>query len=365
MTSGGPVRPIYVPPAGSTPTTGQEIGQKVATDKYWEQRRNELRGMREAIQEEKAIESLQNPPSAEPPIQMKGTINLGNIDFQEQARTAQNALEQRVQASEQRTQKLEEENTKLKNDLLATTINNMQTNLGNQIAKLQSDLAGGKGSSKSIGDQLKEIIDSANLLGYVKPEAQKPAPVAQSATDAAISLEMLRLQLQDKATERQFAWQMERDRRQWQLDLKKLDQANKVAMAEVAGKREKDQFFYQFPELIGNTIAKGLISSRAAPAGGGNPLSTAPRPIVRQQAPPPVTRPIKGGEPISQGENIENQAPASSPTDKVQAGYGEAGTIPCRECGTPIAIGPTASRAVCANCGLQVEVVRVGDQNAA
>ena len=82
--------------------------------------------------------------------------------------------------------------------------------------------ASGRGSAKSIGEQLKEVIDSANLLGYVKPEAIKAAPVVANATDAAIQLEMVRLQLQDKATERQFAWQMERDRRQWQLDLKKL-----------------------------------------------------------------------------------------------------------------------------------------------
>ena len=134
-------RPIYVPKAGTSPEPGQEIGQKVSTARYWEDRKNELRGMREAIQEEKNIEVLQNPPQQEPPIQMKGTINLGNIDFQEQARTAQAALEKRISDAEANAQKLSEENAKLKNDLLANTINNLQTTLGGQIAKLQADLS--------------------------------------------------------------------------------------------------------------------------------------------------------------------------------------------------------------------------------
>ena len=344
-------RPIYVPAAGTTPVPGQEIGQKVTTNKYWEEKRNETRAMREAVAEENALEMLQNPPMQEPPIQMKGTINLGNIDFQEQARTAAAALENRAAAAEENARKLAEENSKLKNDLLANTINAMQTNLGGQIAKLQADLAGNRGSSKSIGEQLKEIIDSANLLGYIKPEAQKTAPMISNATDAAIQLEMVRLQLQDKATERQFTWQMERDRRQWNLDLKKLDQANKVAMAEVTRQRDRDQILPNFLPMLGDTIAKGLISSR-----GGAPVASRPANPVQRQPTRPT--PIKGAESFS--PDIETENPDSSPTQKIQAEIGEAGTTPCRNCGQIIAIGPTATRAVCAACGLEAEIVRVG-----
>jgi hypothetical protein len=159
---------------------------------------------------------------------------------------------------------------------------------------------------------------------------------------------MLRLQLQDKATERQFAWQMERDRRQWQLDLKKLDQSNKVAMAEVGAKKERDAMLWQFPEIIGSTIAKGLMSSRATGA-----------PIAGQAAPPrrQSTRPIAGAE------NMETDAQASMSGRKISAAPGEAGQIACPECGQSIAIGPTANRAVCAGCGYETEVVRTGADN--
>lgn len=352
-------RPIYVPPAGSSPAPGQEIGQKVATDKYWEQRRNETRAMREAITEEKQLEAIQNPPQVEPPITMKGSINLGNIDFQEQARNAQAALETRASAAEERANKLVEENNKLKNDLLANTINNLQTTLGGQIAKLQADLAGGRGSAKSLGEQLKEIIDGANLLGYIKPEANKPPPAVANATDAAISLEMLRLQLQDKATERQFAWQMERDRRQWQLDLKKLDQANHVSMAEVTRLRERDQILPKFLPMLGETITKGLIASRP----GAAPINSRPQNPVQRPAAPQRQAPIRGGEPMGPGENMETENQPSSSNLKISAGIGEAGTTQCRDCGATIAIGPTATHAVCAACGADVEVVRVGAEN--
>jgi predicted RNA-binding Zn-ribbon protein involved in translation (DUF1610 family) len=302
--------------------------------------------MREYEEELKNIDAIRNPAQPqEPPVKMTGSINLGNIDFQEQSRRAQEVEAAARKSAEERADRLTAENEKLKTDLLATTINNLQTNLGGQIQKLQADLAAGRGSSKNIGEQLKEIIDSAALLGFVKPEAVKPGPVVQNATDAALSLEMLRIQLEDKRSDRQWAWTMEKDRRQWQLDLRKLDQANRLALAEASAKKEQNAWIAHAPELIGNTIAKGLLSSRA----GG--VSNNPRPMQRRA---PVN------QPPPQANNIETEAPASEPGRKIEADIGEAGTIDCSDCGSQIAIGPTATQAICASCGNTVEVVRRG-----
>jgi hypothetical protein len=341
----------HIPLAGKGITPGQDIGKKVGTDLYWQNKAQEARAMREYEEEKKNIEALRSPPAAqEPPIKMSGSINLGHIDFQEQANRAREAEQQARVAAEERTKRLEAENEKLKTDLLATTINNLQTNLGGQIQKLQADIATGRGNARSIADQLKEVIDSAALLGYVRPELTPKSPVVQNTTDAAISLEMLRLQLEDKRTERSFAWQMEKDRRQFSLELKKLDQANRLAIAESSSRKERDQILYQFPEMIGNTIAKGLLAPRDGVAARPNPVQRRPPANAYHSQP---------------SEHIESQPPVPSSDRRVTAGPGEAGTIDCPECGSPIAIGPTATRAICASCEYTVDVVRQGAENGA
>jgi len=341
-----PVEPVYVPPAGKAITPGQEIGAKVSSPQYWANKATEARAMREYEEEQKNIEAIRNPQQPqEPPIKIGGSINLGNFDLQEQGRIAAANAEATRKSAEERAIKAEETAERLRGDLIAATINNLQTSLGGQITKLQADIAGSKGSAKSIGDQLKEIMDITAVLGYVKPGTETKAPVVQNATDAAISLEMLRLQLEDKRTERSFAWQMEKDRRQFQLDLKKLDQANHLAIAQMAGQKERDALLWKAPEIIGATIAKGLISSR-----GGGAVASQPPPQRRAPAP----------RPAEQAEDIESQAPDSMANKTLTAGVGEAGSIECPECGQPIAVGPTASRAVCAGCEYTVDIIRKG-----
>jgi hypothetical protein len=344
MTTNPNIHSVYVPPPTKV-TPGAEIGKKITTDQYWANKANEARAMREYEEERRNIESIRNPaPASEPPIKIGGSIDLGHFDLQEQSRVnAANAEAARV-AAENRNAALEAENKKLQSDLIANTINAMQTNLGGQIQKLQADLVAGRSTAKSVSDQLKEIVDNAAMLGYVKPETTPKGPVVQTGTDAAISLEMLRIQLEDKRTERQFAWQMEKDRRNFQLELRKLDQANKLAIAQNANQREKDTLLWKAPEIIGNTIARGLLASR-----GGTTANTPPI----QRRPPPTRQ-------GAQAENIESELPASEAIRSVEAGLGEAGSIECPECSQPIAIGPTATQGVCANCEYTVNILRKG-----
>ncbi len=341
------VEPVHVPPAGKTVTSGKDIGNSITSDQYWQNKAREARAMREYEEERQNIQSLRSGP-AEPPIQMMGKINLGEIDFQQQVREARELEREARRVAEEKAAKLQEERDRLHSELIANQIATIQNNLSSQIQKLQADLATNRGTSKSIADQLKEIIDSAALLGYVKPEAAKPTQVVQNATDAALSLEMLRLQLEDKRTDRQWAWQMEKDRREWQLKLRELDQANKIAQAEIQAKKDSAAWIAKFPDLLGSAIARGLIAKE-----GNVAPQTMERRAIRnqaQRAAPP--------EEMPQAEDIGTQAPNSSGNLKVTADIGEAGTIECPECGGIIAIGPTAKRAVCSNCELAVEVVR-------
>jgi hypothetical protein len=353
------IEPVHVPPANKVITPGTAM-KTVQTDQYWRDKALEARARREFEEETRNIESIRNPqPAQDPPIKMSGSINLGNIDFQEQAKQAREAEQLARTKAEEEATRLRAENEKLKTDLLATTINNLQTNLGGQITKLQADLVAGRGNSKGIGDQLKEIIDSAAMLGYVRPDQQPKTPVVANATDAAISLEMLRLQLEDKRTERSFSWQMEKDRRQFQLELKKLDQANRLAIAESGSKKDRDAMILRAPEILGNAIAKGLISSRPESAGGvGHRVADRP---VRRPAEQAISHMVSDAPPPISEEADNGFEPETH--RKIEAGIGESGKVECPECGGTIAIGPTATKGICANCEYTVDVVRRGGQN--
>ena len=357
------VESSFVPPANTKGVTpGQKLSQ-VQTDQFWKDKAQEARAQMEFVQAQKTIESLNSPAAApEPPVKMTGSINLGNIDFQEQARRAQEATERARNEAEARAQALAEENTKLKEMMVTQQITAMQTTLTGQIQKLQADLAANRGSSKSIGDQLKEIMDSAALLGLVRPESAKQSvPAVQQATDAAISLEMLRLQLEDKRTERQFAWQMEKDRRQFQIELKKLDQANRMALADSQGKRAQMDMLLKTPEIIGTAIAKGLMAKAEGAAGVSARPPTATRPQrVAQEA----VNQMAGEHQTSISPDNAGGPEAGVPR-KIQAGVGEAGEIECPECGGVIAIGPSSTKGICAACEFSAEVVRIGAANEA
>ena len=332
------IHQVFVPPPGKNPTPGQTIGQKVSEDQYWRNKALEARGQREYEEEVHNIDAIRNPqPPMEPPIKIGGSINLGNFDLQAQAKEAAAPADKIRSENNERMQKMEAENEKLKGELLANSIAGLQKELGGQILKLQADIAGNRGNAKSIGDQLKEVMDITAMLGYVKPGNEPKPTVVQNATDAAISLEMLRLQLEDKHTERSFAWQMEKDRRNFQLELKKLDQANKIAQADVSARQQQNEMLWKAPQVIGQVIAAGL-------KGGG--ISNRPAPIKaqppRQGAPPPAPETQEDGSAI--------------PT--LTADAGEAGEVTCPECGQPVAIGPTATRAICANCDMKINVER-------
>lgn len=338
------VEPVNVPAAGSKPLSGTQIAATINKDDYWKNKAVETRAMREVIEEQENIKAIrQGPQPNDPPIKIGGSINLGNFDLQEQTRQLQAQAAAAAERAEANATALRAENEKLKETLLTTTINNLQSNLGQQIQKLQADLAGNRGSPKSIGDQIKEVLDTAAQLGMVRPEAVRAAPALTSSTDAALSLEMLRLQLQDKATERTFAWTMEKDRREFQIQLKKLDQANRLAAQDLAVRQQQGKWIQSMPGLIGSVITDGLLAAK-----GGGATSVAGRAKPGQRRPPPA----------EQGDDMQSETPDSISPDKVSALPGESGSITCPECSDKITIGPTATRAVCASCDYQVAVVR-------
>lgn len=249
----------------------------------------------------------------EGPIKMTGSIDLGHISITDQmveakqdARAAQEALGTRVDAAETR----ERESTERAHTAEKLVI---QKEMNARLDGLEKTIASGM-NQKSLSTQLGEIRELASELGFSKPD-----PTQGGSQDAAVRIQLMQLTMQEKREEREFKWQMRQDEKKWNLEMARLNDDRGFRQQEAERQKNRDQMFAGAPEMVGAAIAKGLMDKEATPQ--------------------------RAREGNGKSRHIEAEA-------------GQAGTAEC-ECGTPIAIGPTAKMAVCAQCGNKYSIKRV------
>lgn len=277
---------------------------------YWEQQKKEERAKREFLEEKEMIDRLKNPPAPEAPFQIKGSVNLGNIDVQEAGRKLEAAAIADREASQTRINALTEEANKAKEALHNAELQRVNVELTAKIDALKDTIK--SGDRKSIVEELTEIDGLAGKLGYIKPQA------GPSNGDPALLIELKRLEVQMAKDDRDFKRQMAKDSREWDLKLMELNQNKAIAEANLASERDKWKTLSDAPKNLGAAIAKGLLQEGQKPG-------------VQAQGNKPVT---------------------------ISANKGEAGELDCPTCGTVVAIGPTARGAVCANCRAQFTIKR-------
>jgi len=309
------------------PKTKTPVDPKAAKEKsesegagYWDQKAKEARSKREYEDEQRAVrtarEREENP--AEPLFQVKGSVNLGNIDFQKQQEDLKNSIEKIQTDAQSQIQALNQQNAGYREDLHKIQLDMVEKTLKAQIDSMQKTIQDGlvKPKDKSITDQVSEITQIAGILGYARPDPQSGLPVE-------LQLKMLEMEMNEKASARKFEWDKMMSERNWQLELKKLESESQARAAEFQQEREKRNMFASPFESIGAAIGKGLIDS------GGN---------------------ISGRR-----ETTKRKRSAR----RLQVGEGESGTTECPECGEPVAIAPTARSAVCSSCEATFPIDRI------
>lgn len=306
------VEEVFVPPRRQViDPKGKEKNQD--DPEYWEKQKSAERAKREYLEEHKMIDNLNQPPApaVEPPFTIKGSVNLGNIDVQEQQKLAREETERAQKDSEARIAALTEERNKAIEALHSAELAHVRVELGEKIEALSKAIAGG--SRKSIVEELTEVEDLASKLGYAKPAG--PTGVS----DFSFQIELKKLEHVMKKDDREFQRMMKKDERDWQLELRKLDQQIKDSEAKLAVERDRWSMIAQAPERVGAVIVKGLMQNAA-------------------EAPSTVTK---------QGKAYH-----------IECGEGEVGEVDCPQCKTPVGIGPTARTAVCAKCGSRFNIKR-------
>ncbi|HEC62175.1 MAG TPA: hypothetical protein ENI27_07980 [bacterium] len=297
--------------------------------KYWEEKGKESRSKREYEDEERqareAREREAHPPEA--PFSIKGSVNLGDFDFQKQQEELRHTIDKIQEESRERISKLEASNSDYRDKVAEIRTQMIEGTLKAQIENLTKTIGQTQNpnSNFAITDRITEITQIAGMLGYTKPD---PATAAES-MPATLQLKMLEMEMAEKGRERQFQWDKIESERNWQIALKKLDLEAQGRRDELLLAREKRASFISPFESIGAAIAKGF--GDMGPGDGDAPK-------VRKKAP-------KGGK-------VHN----------MQAGENDSGTIECPECQEAMAIAPKAKSAFCPSCEATVQIQRVPDK---
>lgn len=282
------------------------------------------------IEARKAVEAT----SSNPGFKIGGEIDLGSWNPQKQVEEERQRTEQILAQQGQRAEKLEQENKNLTNQLFTQSIESLTRSFEERsrgLEKLISEMGSTGKNDKTITDQLKELAQVAEMIGYKKQQAGQPQ-------DGNLQVQVMLKKMDYDAQERQrqHEWDMEK----WRADQKRLERKDEGDLAvrreENQIKARRDQIFAELPEKIGTAIGAAIVAASRENFTGGA---------------------------VAGNYEAPGKQAAQKSEQYFDAGVGEAGEVSCPQCESEIAISPTSTRASCASCGFDVPVRRIPRQS--
>lgn len=323
---------------------------------YWEKQAKSARAKREYIAEQKAIESISTQPMAESPFQVKGSVNLGNIDIMEQIRsTNEAAARAKAQADTEKAQlveKLAETERKLNETILSGALRDISQKVDDRLNAISQQINNSNGNSKGINPILEQldVLDTlASKLGYQRNDGASQgvnAAVAQTGESMRLKIELARLDAESKARDRAYELEMKKFEYQMLQDAEERKRAYEIKQEELKHKAEQEKMFAGLPQIIGQGIAAGF---KQAPDPAPNPGTN----FINKNAQPNNTR-------ISSQPQVKQQ----EQPQYIECDEGEEGQLPCPKCGAPIVIAADTKTAICGHCGNQMRIDRLPANNA-
>ncbi len=286
---------------------------------YYKKKAEEARARLDYVEAESLIDRARAGPAApaESPIQIKGSVNLGDFDLQAQGREAAETLKQERADSNTRLAAAEAEARKAKDDLATANLEHLRQDFSTKFASLQDAVMKGNTSQKSFAEQYKELTETATLLGL-----SPGGGVGGGGGGGTMQIEILKMQHQMKMDERNFQREMRKDDKAWQLELKKMEREDKRAQEKLEAEKERNALLYSIPERIGGALGEAVVNGATAEPSGGQ-VSAAPAKQYHIEAP-----------------------------------VGDAGELDCPKCHSKIGFGPTSAGAECVKCHLKLSIKR-------
>lgn len=243
-------------------------------------------------------------------FKVTGGIDMGHIDLAKEREDAAAELKRLKQEADDSARVVGQENQQLRDEIHKQELKVLEITLKTQIGQL-GDMIKSNATKGSFMDQYNGMIEMAKTLGLSQPK---------EAGDLSTQIELKKLDFEQTRELKRLGREDRAEQRKWELALRRLDDERDGRIAETARQGKRDEMFANAPKVLGGFIAQGILD------GGGQ-------------------------------EGV-SEAPRSGKRHTVEAGPGESGVVKCDACKQPVAIGPTARTAVCANCGAKYSIKR-------
>lgn len=243
-------------------------------------------------------------------LKVTGGVDFGKIDFQEERKEAKADAEKLRKEMADTTTRTAQENSQLRNDLHAAEMREIRATNESALALMKDRIDG-----RSPVEIITDIRTTAAELGLKPPDP--------GASDPALQLQLLHLQNEEAARQREHEWDKMKHAEEMEERREQRKETSAVAMANIAQQQKRDEMIPQGLQVIGTMIAKGIRES----------------------------------EP---GSGITEETPKGSRQYQATVPVGGSGEMDCPNCNSVVGIGPTADMAVCANCDSRISIKRVG-----
>ena len=294
---------------------------------YWEKQTALKRARREALEEDKALESVTNPSHPEPAFQIKGSVDMGTINIQENEKRTREEAEKAHQEAAAREKELTTKLEASRGELAEARMSAMMKEISTQF------LSAVKQMDQKI-DQVAKGADPSGLATYIDTLEKLATKMGyqrgggdSAVGDPQIQIELQKMKAEEAARERLFQLEMKKFEYEMQRQGRKDIAEIELKKEELEAKKKRDEMFASAPEMVGRAIARGMMEEGSS------------APILNKK--------------VSADGKIKG---------RVTAARGEAGEVDCPQCGQPIVIGPTANTATCAGCNLGISVDRIEKQ---
>lgn len=305
----------------NNPKTVKEVDPRVASGKesesvtYWKNKAEEARARHDYQAEEEAIKMLGRNP-AEPAFQVKGSLDLGNMNPTAQAKEAQDRADRVVEGKDKDIKEANEKAATAEAKLNEEKIEGLRRDFASQMVTLNQTiekLVTAKDTrpvAEQFRDQYTVLQEISKSLGLEK---------TTNGQDPMVLIELKKMEFAEAQKDREFKIKMAQDDRAWQVHLIEIKDNREFRKAELDQQARRTDMIADLPGIIGGAFAKG--GRTAAPGGIG--------------------------------QTVQSKA------WKAQVAEGEAVEFDCPDCGTKVGIGPTTEIAQCVNCQKQFPVERV------
>ncbi len=271
------------------------------------------------------------PEGPETAVKVKGSVDLGTFNYQDLLKQQSDDLRQLKKEAEESAGQTQQENNELRERLHAKEMEVLTTGFNAQM-QVVTKMIESNASRGSFMDQYNGVMEMAKTIGFSQPQLAGDVSSAMALEKMKFdqNIELKKMAREEKRADREF-------QRQLNMDVEERE-AKKVEQIQQA---KRDDMFAKAPQVIGGAIASGLLANK------GNGEGVSEEAPARAEA--------------SKGKHGPH-TPKGKPGPHLEAGWGETGEAECPGCNQPIAVGPTATAAVCANCGDSVPITRIGEK---